>query len=104
MLRSLPYERIVVAISYGCIGRSRSVARTASANGLATLRRLPIIGPHLPYPVPSLIRSRLLSGPVSYPVPSLIRAHLLSGPISYPGPYILRAHLLSGPISYPAPY
>ena len=41
MLRSLPCERMVAAISYGCIGRSRSADNTASARGLDTLRRWP---------------------------------------------------------------
>src|SRR5262249_8858084 len=39
MLSSLPRERMVVAISYGCMGRSLSVDRTASASGLETGRR-----------------------------------------------------------------
>src|SRR4249919_3458421 len=47
MLRSLPRERIVVAISYGCIGRSHSVTRTASASGLETARRPAISSPTL---------------------------------------------------------
>src|SRR5215471_5862723 len=46
MLRSLPCERIVAAISYGCIGRSVSVTRTASASRFETARR-PAIS-HLP--------------------------------------------------------
>ena len=41
MLRSLPWARMVAAISYGCIGRSRSEDSTARASGLDTLRRLP---------------------------------------------------------------
>src|SRR5215813_1791502 len=39
MLSSLPRERMVVTISYGCMGRSLSVDRTASASGLETGRR-----------------------------------------------------------------
>src|SRR5215469_6631432 len=39
MLRSLPCERIVVAISYGCIGRSVSATRTARASRFETARR-----------------------------------------------------------------
>src|SRR5215831_9655709 len=46
MLRSLPCERIVAAISYGCIGRSVSVTRTARASRFETARR-PAIS-HLP--------------------------------------------------------
>src|SRR3984957_2001214 len=46
MLRSLPCERMVAAISYGCIGRSRREARTASARGFDPLRRVPAMTIH----------------------------------------------------------
>src|SRR3954451_23138571 len=39
MLDSLPRLRIIDAISYGCMGRSATVPRTASASGLPTFRR-----------------------------------------------------------------
>src|SRR5215475_16022059 len=59
MLRSLPCERMVVAISYGCIGRSVSVTRTASASRFETARRPAIWSPaHLVHPA-TYIRQRV---------------------------------------------
>src|SRR4051794_28442231 len=44
---SLPQDRSVVAISYGCIGRCASADSTASASTLPTLRFFATAVPHL---------------------------------------------------------
>src|SRR4051812_13328623 len=54
MSRSLPRSRITVAISYGCIGRSTTVASTARPSRVRTFRAIPP-----PYSYTS-IRSRVV--------------------------------------------
>src|SRR5215831_9398927 len=82
MLRSLPCERIVAAISYGCIGRSVSVTRTARASRFETARcpaisHLPTLGHPATY-----IRIRVY-GHV-YPPASNRSGGRTTGPLGWP--------------------
>src|SRR5438067_433229 len=65
MLSSWPRWRIVVAISYGCIGRSARQASTASASGFPTFRLDNVTErpASLDYPKPNI---RLSTQPASF--------------------------------------